>query len=142
MRGSGAACGSPAGGVSRWSPGRLPARPSPWGPAVHPFDGAPMRPALSEWDAEYVRSVVTAADETLDVEKKASAKFDPDTKKKETREELAKQVCAFSNVGRGFLVYGVNDSGALDAGVPDVALGREPAKAWVEAQIPNLVEPA
>jgi hypothetical protein len=69
---------------------------------------------------------------------KGFAKFDPVGDKKGTREELAKQVCAFSNAGDGFLVYGIIDKvGGLDPGVED-AIGRQPVKAWVEQYIPAL----
>lgn len=95
-----------------------------------------MHPPLDDWDEAYLRSIATP-DETADLEKKGSAKFDPVGDKKGTRDELAKQVCAFSNAGDGFLVYGIAAVGGLDAGVADT-VGGQPVKAWVEADIPRL----
>jgi Schlafen, AlbA_2 len=98
-----------------------------------------MHPPLEEWDAAYLATIATP-DESADLEKKASAKFDPAGAKSATREELAKQVCAFANSGGGFLVYGIEESGAIDAGVTAV-IGAQPIKAWVEAEIPRLLQP-
>jgi predicted HTH transcriptional regulator len=71
-----------------------------------------VHPPLDEWDAAHVQSIPTS-DESGDLKKKASAKFDPVGDKKETRTELAKQVCAFANSGGGFLVYGVEKDGTI-----------------------------
>jgi Schlafen, AlbA_2 len=98
-----------------------------------------MHPPLDEWDAAYL-SMIATPDESGDLEKKGSAKFDPFGDKKETRAELAKQVCAFGNSGLGFLVYGIASKGGLDAGVQD-AVGAQPVKAWIEAEIPRLLQP-
>jgi hypothetical protein len=100
-----------------------------------------MHPPLEEWDASYVQSIAGPG-ESLELEKKASAKFDPVSNKKGTQEELAKQVCAFSNSARGFLVYGITDGGGLDGGVAETAVGTQSAKAWVEQLIPKLIHPA
>lgn len=99
-----------------------------------------MRPPIGEWDAAYVQQLLAEA-ETLDLEKKAREKFDPVSARNSTLAELAKQVCAFSNSGLGYLVYGVTDKGGLDAGVPEVASGNQPSKAWVEQVIPQHVFP-
>ena len=61
-----------------------------------------MHPPLAEWDDVYLRTIATP-EESADTEKKGAAKFEPETDKKNTLEELAKQVCAFSNTGDGFL---------------------------------------
>jgi hypothetical protein len=100
-------------------------------------------PPLSDWGAEDVLSVVSAS-EALGLERKASCKLDPEGNRKETKEELAKQVCAFSNSTRGFLVYGCKDEkvgGGLDDGAPEILVGRESAKSWVEARVPELLTP-
>jgi hypothetical protein len=57
-----------------------------------------------------------------------------------TKDELAKQVCAFANSGGGFLVYGLAKGGGFDAGVSEL-VNDQPAKAWVEQIIPQLVFP-
>jgi hypothetical protein len=99
-----------------------------------------MPPPLEEWDEAYLREIAVPG-ESQTLEKKASPKFDPERKKTDTQEELAKQVCAFSNATDGFLVYGINDAGGLDAGVPEF-VGSVSSKAWVEQVIPKLVKPA
>lgn len=101
---------------------------------------ARMFPPLHEWNAEQVLEAAKA-DESLTVEKKAKEKFDPQGDKKGTKQELAKQVCAFSNSGHGFLLYGVADAGELDAGVEEVGAGTQTSKAWVEQVIPTLLQP-
>jgi hypothetical protein len=98
-----------------------------------------MHPPLEEWDVPYLHSIA-APGETPNLEKKAAPKFDPSGNKKDTDECLAKQVCAFANSGNGFLVFGINDAGGLDAGVMN-KVGRQPIKAWVEARIPKLLYP-
>jgi hypothetical protein len=98
-----------------------------------------MHPLLAEWDEKYIREIA-APGESADLEKKSAALLDPVGDKKATKEELAKQVCAFANSGPGFLVYGAVDTGGLDAGVLDL-VDRQPIKAWVEAIIPTLLYP-
>lgn len=99
-----------------------------------------MHPPLDEWDAAYVQSLESVT-ESATFEKKASPAYDPDGKKGETRDELAKQVCAFANAGDGFLVYGFDDkTGKLDAGVME-KINRQPIKAHVEGWIPKLLHP-
>jgi hypothetical protein len=98
-----------------------------------------MHPPLDEWDPAYLQGIA-APGEYANLEKKRSDAFDPAARKAATREELAKQVCAFANSGDGFLVYGIADTGGLDAGVP-AAIGAQPVKAWVEADIPKLLQP-
>src|SRR5438552_2166864 len=102
-----------------------------------------MHPPIADWDSAYVTSIATSPDETLDLEKKRKDLFDPAGNKGRTRAELAKQVCAFSNSSPGFLVYGMIDKGGgLDDGVPEIAVGTQSAKAWVEAEVPRLIAPA
>jgi hypothetical protein len=99
-----------------------------------------MHPPLSEWDAAYITTLLTP-DETVELEKKESTIFDPVGNKKALREELAKQVCAFSNAGDGFIVFGIDKTGKLDAGVAG-KVGGQPVKAWLEAEIPRLLNPS
>jgi hypothetical protein len=98
-----------------------------------------MHPPLDEWDEQYLRQLATP-DESLDLEKKGADLMDPGGNGKRTRDELAKQVCAFSNSGDGFLVYGVADTGGFDAGVSEHH-GRQPIKAWVEQTMPTMLNP-
>lgn len=95
-------------------------------------------PPLDAWD-DATLDDVCASDETAILEMKAAEKFDP--KKQDCTKEIAKQVSAFANTGSGILVFGVDKDGKLDDGVPE-KVGREPVKAWVEALVPKLVEPA
>ncbi len=104
-----------------------------------------MHPPLAGWDEAYIWEIA-AKTEGFDLEKKASAKFDPENDKSGTQAELAKQVCAFANASSGVLIYGVANDGTLDSGVPeDGATGggrsRQAAKAWIEQAIPNLIHP-
>jgi hypothetical protein len=72
---------------------------------------------LDEWDVDYILNDVRDADESNELEKKASGKFTltaKGTPDAETKEELAKQVSAFSNSGQGFIVYGIGDNKALE----------------------------
>jgi hypothetical protein len=100
-----------------------------------------MHPPLEEWDSSYLQQIAQPGEKS-DLEKKSSQSFDltTDSAKKKTRAELAKQVCAFANSGGGFLVYGIADAGGLDRGV-DSSIGRQGVKAWVEAEIPKLLQP-
>jgi len=99
---------------------------------------------LEDWDEEYLANEIAQLDESSWLEKKASSKFNVNTKGHpdgDTREELAKQVSAFSNSGQGFLVYGIGDkSKAIDTGVP-TTIGRQSLKDWIEAHIPKIVYP-
>jgi hypothetical protein len=109
------------------------------------YQGVVMHPPLEDWDEPYVKEIA-ARSEGFDLEKKASAKFDPENSKAGTRAELAKQVCAFANANSGVLIYGVANDGSLDAGVPEDGIAgggqsRQSSKAWVEQAIPLLVIP-
>jgi hypothetical protein len=99
-----------------------------------------MHPPIEEWDSTYLQSLA-APGETALLEKKASAKMDPVGDKSGTKDELAKQVCAFANAADGFLIYGIDSTGKLDAGLP-VMVNRETLKSWVEGIIPKLTIPA
>jgi hypothetical protein len=101
--------------------------------------------SLDNWNQEYVTTTVRLEDESAMLEKKSSGKFSLTAKGHPdgaTKDELAKQVAAFSNSGDGFLVYGIDDDKkTLDAGVP-ILIGTQPTKDWVEAIIPKLVYPS
>lgn len=92
---------------------------------------------LEAWDASTL-DLVAASDETAVLEKKAADMFDP--KKQETTAEIAKQLSAFSNTGHGYLVFGIDNHGKLDRGIPD-KVGNQPVKEWAEGLIARLVEP-
>jgi hypothetical protein len=81
---------------------------------------------------EYLTEVA-AADESDLLEKKASLGFDPS--KAETKDELAKQTCAFANAGGGFVVWGLPDAGGFDGGISNV-VGRQPTTDWVDGLTP------
>lgn len=93
---------------------------------------------LDQWDWEYVDEIVTL-NESVEIEKKAGQAFKVNASGKvssETLDEIAKQVCAFSNAAGGFLVFGIDKSGRVDGGVPRL-IGRTTTKDWVEAIIPK-----
>jgi len=94
---------------------------------------------IENWDEAYLQSI-KADSESVVFEKKASQKLDPLGDKSGTREELEKQVCAFANAGGGFLVYGIDKTGHLDAGVAAKVTGQE-IKSWVEQVIPGMLQP-
>src|SRR5262249_53136003 len=98
-----------------------------------------LRP-LDEWDSDYVDEIAKL-DESADLEKKASDAFTTNAGggiSGATRDEIAKQVCAFSNTGDGLLVFGIPKAGGVDAGVPEL-VGRTPTKDCVEQLIPTLL---
>jgi predicted HTH transcriptional regulator len=98
-----------------------------------------VHPSIDEWDAACLQSIATP-DETADLEKKGSALLDPLHNKSATKEELAKQICAFANASAGFLVYGVASNGGLDSGALDT-VRTESIKAWLEKVIPEITNP-
>ncbi len=68
-----------------------------------------MKP-IAEWNEEYILSLPSG--EVDWVEFKSSRSLDltrPGVKEAEVRNELSKQLSAFSNAGGGALVYGVSD---------------------------------
>jgi hypothetical protein len=63
--------------------------------------------SLDQWDWEYVDEIATPNKESTEIEKKAGQAFKVNASGKvpsETHDEIAKQVCAFSNAADGFLV--------------------------------------
>jgi len=99
--------------------------------------------ALDDWDEAYVQDEIQPSTECAWLEKKSSAKLIAEGASKpgnSSKDELAKQVSAFSNSGQGFLVYGIHDKGNLDNGVPQT-IGKQKVTEWVEAMIPSLVYP-
>jgi schlafen family protein len=101
-----------------------------------------MRP-LQNWDQAYLNNEIIPADESSWLEKKAETLWQLNSGGEiegRCRQELAKQICAFSNAGDGFVVYGIDKSKRLDAGVP-LAVGRTPIKEFVEGYIPQLCYP-
>ena len=102
-----------------------------------------MHLPLADWTSV---KEVAGRTEGFDLEKKASAKFDPENQKGATQLELAKQVCAFANASNGVLMYGIANDGTLDAGILEAgSIGgqsRTTAKAWLEQCVPRPVNPA
>jgi Schlafen, AlbA_2 len=96
-----------------------------------------MQP-LREWDETVIQTIALPG-ESDEVEKKSALALDH-MPKSELRAEIAKQVCAFANAGNGFLVFGINDAGGLDSGVPALR-GHTPIVDWIEGMIPSLVYP-
>jgi hypothetical protein len=102
-----------------------------------------MLPPIEDWALAEIDLVTDPKlDETLQLERKASAKFhhSSNAATNETKAEIAKQVCAFANAGGGFLVYGISDAGGRDGGVAP-RVGTQPVKDWIEAIVPKLTIP-
>jgi len=98
---------------------------------------------LDKWDESYFLSEIVPADESEALEKKSSLSWVVNSRGKldgASSNELAKQVCAFSNSGAGVLVYGVSKNKTLDTGIP-LVVGSTPVKEWVEQSIPQLCFP-
>jgi hypothetical protein len=93
-------------------------------------------PPLDEWDEAFLIEVA-ATDESLYLEKKASASLD---QPKPDWDELAKQVCAIANASGGYLVYGIDKHGNFDAGVPKQR-GTTDMADVVSHQVANLLQP-
>lgn len=100
---------------------------------------------LDQWDADYIVTDLLPGEETGSLEFKSAGRFAvkadgrPDS---ETKLEIAKQVCAFSNARDGFLVFGITDDTprVIDGGVP-ITINGTPTKDWAEKVIPSLVFP-
>lgn len=98
---------------------------------------------ISRWDVNYLNTVIVPHVESDEIEKKGWESLFPNgaaTPNQAAKDELAKQVSAFSNSVSGFLVYGIDDHGALDAGVR-MSVGNQSTKDWVESIIPTLLLP-
>ena len=91
-------------------------------------------PPLDDWDDAFLAQVA-AADESLDLEKKASPALDPPDWAK-----LYKHVCAFTNSAGGYLVYGIDKAKNLDGGVP-MQHGRTDMADAVSQQITQGLQP-
>lgn len=100
-----------------------------------------MRP-FNEWDGPYIQSEIAPPDETGRLEKKSSDALTPQGKKPGDKEkaELAKQLCAFANTRDGYIVYGIDDDGHFDGGVP-LQIGRQDTKEWAEGIVSDIVSP-
>jgi hypothetical protein len=97
-----------------------------------------MVESLEEWDEQYVQEIAKPGEYDW-LEKKASATLD-DPRSNVAKQEIAKQVCAFANAGDGFLVFGIDNAGALDAGVLR-KVSEQPIEEWIEALIPKQHHP-
>lgn len=108
-------------------------------------DSRIMKPA-AEWDERHILGIPSGE---LDwVEFKSSRALDvtvPGVKESEVRNELSKQLSAFSNSSGGTLVYGISDPVPgqplkVDSGGVSLRCKGKSTKEWLEDVIPNLVE--
>ena len=88
---------------------------------------------IEEWDEQYVVQEIANMRESDAFERKGSASMND-------RVMMAKEICAFANAGDGILVYGLNDGGGFDTGVPD-HIGKQSLQSWADAIIPKLHHP-
>lgn len=97
-----------------------------------------MSKPVSEWDEAYILSLPKEDDE---LERKGSLKLDltAGADENDVLAELAKQLSAFANMGGGKIIYGLKDSGAVDAGGVSTQV-KNGTKEWLERQIPILTE--
>ncbi|MBI3881600.1 MAG: ATP-binding protein, partial [Verrucomicrobia bacterium] len=104
-----------------------------------------MKPA-AEWDERHILGIPSGE---LDwVEFKSSRALDvtvPGVKESEVRNELSKQLSAFSNSSGGTLVYGISDPVPgqplkVDSGGVSLRCKGKSTKEWLEDVIPNLVK--
>jgi hypothetical protein len=100
------------------------------------------RPPVSEWTEDDVLSLPPDENDTF--ERKGSELLDltlPQVREDVVRDELAKQLSAFANMGGGQIVYGVTNVGAVDnGGVARSIKGRQSTKEWFENVIPLLTD--
>ena len=103
-----------------------------------------MKP-LDEWTEDYLASLPSGEDDRFD--RKASqalldaAAVGPERDKK--RRDMSCDLSAYANSGGGYLIYGVNDKGDVDGGVPKTITVKKPSNTyeWLDSLLPGLVEP-
>jgi hypothetical protein len=78
------------------------------------------------------------------LERKGSRMLDltlPGVKESDVKNELAKQLSAFANMGGGRILYGVTDDGQVDnGGISSLIKGGRSPKDWLESVIPTLTD--
>jgi hypothetical protein len=78
------------------------------------------------------------------LERKGSRMLDltlPGVSESDVKNELAKQLSAFANMGGGRILYGVTDDGQIDkGGISSVIKGGRSPKDWLESVIPTLTD--
>lgn len=99
-----------------------------------------IKPA-SEWTEDDVLSLPVEDDK---LERKGSRMLDltvPGVNESDVKNELAKQLSAFANMGGGRILYGVTDDGQIDnGGISSVIKGGRSPKDWLESVIPTLTD--
>jgi hypothetical protein len=101
-----------------------------------------MKTHVSEWTEEIVLSLPPHENDTF--ERKGAALLDlthPRANEGEILNELAKQLSAFANTGGGQIIYGLDNTGAVDnGGIARSVRGRQSTKEWLENIIPTLTD--
>lgn len=97
---------------------------------------------MSEWTEDDILSLPPDENDTF--ERKGSELLDltlSQVKDGVVRDELAKQLSAFANMGGGQIIYGVTNAGTVDnGGVARSIKGKQSTKEWLENVIPTLTE--
>jgi predicted HTH transcriptional regulator len=101
-----------------------------------------MKTPVSEWTEDSVLSLPQHENDTF--ERKGAVLLDrthPRANEDAFLNELAKQLSAFANTGGGQIIYGLDDSGAVDSGgIARSVRGRQSTKEWLESLIPTLTD--
>jgi hypothetical protein len=101
-----------------------------------------MSKPVSEWTEDDVLSLPQNENDTF--ERKGAPLLDltiPQVREDEVLNELAKQLSAFANTGGGQIIYGINDTGAVDnGGITRLVKGRQSTKDWLENVIPTVTD--
>jgi predicted HTH transcriptional regulator len=101
-----------------------------------------MTKPVSEWSEDDVLSLPPDENDTF--ERKGSDLLDLTLRRVSedaVRDELAKQLSAFANMGGGQIIYGVTNAGTIDnGGVARSIIGRQSTKDWPENVIPTLTD--
>src|SRR5262249_45247448 len=93
-------------------------------------------PSLDQWDEAFLLQVA-AADESLELEKKASPTLEPPAP---DGDEVYKQASPFANSAGGYVGFGIDKDRKLDAGVP-LRLGRTDITDAVSKRIADNLQP-
>lgn len=101
-----------------------------------------MSTPTAKWDEEYVLALPL---EDSGLERKGTRALDlklAGVKEDRVLEELAVQLSAFANTGGGRIIYGLSNSGQVDAGgVSRCVKGRSTTKEWLEDVVAHLTDP-
>jgi hypothetical protein len=101
-----------------------------------------MPKPVSEWTEDDVLSLPPGENDTF--ERKGSELLDltlARVREDAVRDELAKQLSAFANMGGGQIIYGLTNAGTVDnGGIARSVKGRQSTKEWLEDVIPTLTD--